>query len=851
MALKEITPKLSRTIKSLISGETEESNLSNLSWTANDIQGALTIDEIQDGLIFTSDGNIVSLVEIIPLNYFDLEDTEQDMIADSFGNAFKMLPDKGHFKAMSVATNLDDFEERLRACTANDDSPALKQRVDNYLEVMRLFQKEGNSTNTRFFYIYEYEGNESKEISDNYNDVLRTMQQTQRDIVNAFRAMGNIVIDMQKDISSIAEVLYQFYNPKTSRDEVMSQRIAKVSSTAHWFGQSPCLRDCVCPRGVRYGKWDYVVIDGIYHTYFVLKEGSYPSEAFASWPTQLLQLTDDGDIDIYYKKNLSALNDFLIDRTDVISRGVAHTYDYSDNDRGSDYWDKSNNAKLIKELQKQGEEVYDVCMIVTLRAKSFEELESKKISFRKTTKKAGLEFDTCYLKTQDYFDMVTPLCNINSKIFKQHKRNMTNMGLSSLYMFASYEMFDKNGYWIGISQDNGTLVSIDNYNTKLYTNPHITIMGKPGAGKTVTQLHIANAMRMKGMSTFFILPLKGHEYKDNIHSMGGNYYPLFDSKVCINICEIRPAEILNEDNCRDNEERMELLNNLDSLLALKIEFLINWIRIQLDPNDRLTSEEIGELNTLLVQMYNQRGINDNNLSIFKKVNGVITNELKDMPIIEDMYKLIIESQHLRRLGSILKPWVNGSLQHMNGQTNIPLNNKCIAFDVNEDKLGRYLPAFMLIAFELFYSISRRDMDERCCIVLDETWKFLLDDECSKYIFKMEKILRSYSTTLMCATQQISDCMRNENAKAMLSTPDIKIILKTDKMEVPLLSSLISLSQDDAVNIQNFDQGECFYCYGNNKIKVKIVASLYELYLDEPKESKKKELMKQIQQGYLI
>ncbi len=851
MALNGITQKLSRTVKSLISGETEDTNISNLSWNADDIQGAITIDEIQDGLIFTSDGSVVSLVEIVPINYSDLNDIEQDSIADNFGIAFKKLPDKGHFKAMSIATNLDEYEARLRESTANDNSPALKQRVDNYLEVMRLFQTQGNSTNVRYFYIYEYEGNEQKEMTDKYSDVLRTMKQTQKDIISAFRSMGNIVIDMQRDIRSIGEVLYQFYNPKTARNEVMSQRISKISSTAHWFGQTPCVRDCISPRGVRYGKWDYAVIDGLYHTYFVLKENSYPAEAYATWPTRFMNWADDGDIDIFYKKNASAFNDFMVDRVDVISRGVAHTYDYSDNDRGNAYWDKSQNAKMIKEFQKGGEELYDVCLIVTLRAKTFEELESKKISFKKQAKAEGFEFDSCYLRTQEFFDMVTPLCNINSKIFKYHKRNMTNTGLSSLYMFSSYEMFDMDGYWIGLSNDNGSLLSINNYNSKIYANPHITILGKTGAGKTVTQLHIANAMRMRGVRTMFILPLKGHEYKDNIHSMGGNYFALFDPNVCINICEIRPEDILNDENCKDNEERLELLKKLESLLALKVQLLINWIRIQLDPQDRLTSEEVGELNALLVQMYNERGITNDNLSIFKVVDGMITDEIKEMPIIEDIYKAIVNSEHLRRLSSILKPWVSGSHKHMNGQTNIPLDNKCIALDVNEDNLGRYLPAYMLIAFELFYSIAKRDMDEKCCITLDETWKFLLDDECSKYIFKMEKILRSYSTTLMCATQQISDCLRNENAKTMLSMPDTKIILRTDQADLPYVRNVISLSEDDEQRIKNFSQGECFYCYGSNKVRVQIIPTLLELYLDEPKQSKKNELLNQIHAGYLI
>lgn len=116
---------------------------------------------------------------------------------------------------------------------------------------------------------------------------------------------------------------------------------------------------------------------------------------------------------------------------------------------------------------------------------------------------------------------------------------------------------------------------------------------------------------------------------------------------------------------------------------------------------------------------------------------------------------------------------------------------------------------------------------------------------------MLKILRSYSTTLMCATQQITDCMRNEDAKAMLSMPDIKIILKTDKQEIPMLNSIISMSDSDIAALQSFKQGQGFYCYGNSKMQVQFVVPLLELYLDEPKESQKQRYKEMMNAGQLV
>ena len=87
-----------------------------------------------------------------------------------------------------------------------------------------------------------------------------------RDSTLAFTEMGNMVVDVTSDSEEVADILYQFYNPVSSQSESFKDRMNKVFSTANRYGQTPSLRDFIAPRGIQFGKWNYVAYDGMCNT---------------------------------------------------------------------------------------------------------------------------------------------------------------------------------------------------------------------------------------------------------------------------------------------------------------------------------------------------------------------------------------------------------------------------------------------------------------------------------------------------------------------------------------------------------------------------------------------------------
>ena len=60
-------------------------------------------------------------------------------------------------------------------------------------------------------------------------------------------------------------------------------------------------------------------------------------------------------------------------------------------------------------------------------------------------------------------------------------------------------MSDRDGILMGVNKANSSLVIVDIFNSEIYKNANMAIMGTTGAGKTFTLQLMALRMRRKGI----------------------------------------------------------------------------------------------------------------------------------------------------------------------------------------------------------------------------------------------------------------------------------------------------------------------------------------------------------------
>lgn len=223
-------------------------------------------------------------------------------------------------------------------------------------------------------------------------------------------------------------------------------------------------------------------------------------------------------------------------------------------------------------------------------------------------------------------------------------------------------------------------------NSRVYKNANMVLLGTSGAGKTFTLQLIALRMRRKSTQVFIIAPLKGHEFLRACNNIGGEFISISPaSKQCINVCEIRKQDL-------SANQLIDGVVNENSILAKKIQQLHIFFSL-LIPD--INHEERQLLDEALIRTYAKKGITHNNESL---IDPDHPDRYREMPLLGDVYEILMESPETKRMGNILNRLVNGSAKTFNQHTNVQLDNLYTVLDISE-LTGELLPVGMFVALD--------------------------------------------------------------------------------------------------------------------------------------------------------
>ena len=520
-----------------------------------DSQGITNVTSIKNGVICCQDGTYVRILEVMPLNYYQKDNIEKNKITESFLHLFKTCPNNIHIKSRTEKADTYAIVNTIRENYKKENNPKLAQRAEEYIEHILSLQNE-NTIDKRFYVIFQYEGENGK-YSRDFKDIFISLRRTEIDLRSKLISSGNLVVN-PKDINfHVCEILYKFYNPISCTKEPLITRVNRIQAdykrTPDVIGM-PKEADFIAPRGLssKVTK-DWILMDGMYHTWLVLKDNAYPPLVQTGWLDNI-PIDLGVDIDIYAKR---------CDRGTVES-GLKQLrkYKYSSYNANRTNYDKAEtiskeiqNAEYIKSVMSNfDEDLFNVEIIITVRAETFAEMQDIKDGIQKHLEGLSIYTSTSFLAAHEFLKCVAPDMYNNKSFFKKYSHNFLTRNMAQLYPFTSMSLYDNEGYVVGRNVQGNSLVSFNNFNTDLYSNGNIIIMGTPGSGKSFLEMMLGYRMRMMGVRTMYILPLKAHEYYNACEQIGGEYIKFIPGgKTCVNIMEIRPqvnasGELLEDTN---------------------------------------------------------------------------------------------------------------------------------------------------------------------------------------------------------------------------------------------------------------------------------------------------------------
>lgn len=793
-----------------------------------DSQGVVNVSSISNGIICCSDGTYVKILEVMPLNYYQKDINEKNKITDSFLMFFRTCPDNLHIKVRTQKADTYEIINTIRANYRKENNEKLKERAEEYISHILSLQNE-NTVDKRFYVMFKYEGNRGK-YSRDFKEIYRTMKNIEHDLRSKLISSGNIVVTPSDENYHAAEVLYKFYNPLSSEKEPLKNRIRRINNdylkTLDVVGK-PKEADYIAPRGLssKVTK-DWILMDGMYHTFLVLRDNAYPPNVQTGWLDNI-PIDYGVDIDIFSSKcNRSTVETGLKQMRKL--KYSSYNANRTNLDKAENLSREIQNAEYIKTcMSNYDEDLFNVCIIITVRNETYAGLRDMTSMIQKHLEGLTVYTSTSFLSAHEFLKCVAPDMYINRSYFSKFSHNFLTRNMAQLYPFTSMSLFDKEGYVVGRNVLGGSLVSFNNFNTNLYSNGNIIIMGTPGSGKSFLEMMLGYRMRMMGVRTMYILPLKAHEYYNACEQMGGEYIKFIPGgKTCVNIMEIRPQVTASGALLEDTDEA----DGMDApLLARKIASLCAWLQLNM-LDDKLSVAEKNRFNVLCTKLYANYGITSDNDSIWLNKDKRI---LKAMPILQDLNDALKEDPILSRVKDVLSPYMHGGMfSNFNGQTNVNLNNQFLIFDVDKTSINEdYLPAMMYIAFDCCYDLAKQSLMHKDAIFMDEVWLMMQNDDCAKQVKEMVKIIRGYGSCTVLATQDIGDFLRSNNGlgESILAASKIKFFLRIEDMELNNVSKVVDLNSNDRSNFKRFPpHGRALLISDKDKILIDMISSNEEL-----------------------
>ena len=580
-----------------------------------------------------------------------------------------------------------------------------------------------------------------------------------------------------------------------------------------WTGQTSVL-DVLAPSAVDNGSRDYIVVDGVYHSYLYVAGYGYRTRNEAAWLSPLVEAGENIGISFTFRKMSREKILSRISQKTMLNR--SRMREVGDTRQDFEELDSaiSSGFYLKEGMNRANQDFYYMTTVIEVTAADEEELEIRVAdvmtlcaSMSMVCKRADYKHEQCFLSA-------LPILSVDPDIERKARRNVLTDSLAASFPFSSFEVYDEGGVFFGLNKYNRSVAILDIFDSDKYSNANGCIFGTTGAGKTFLLQSLALRYRMQGTQVFIIAPVKGHEYIDACEAIGGKYIKIAaSSKDCINIMEIRKTSLSTDYEIKEDTRN-------DSILAEKMQNLM--VFFTLIKND-ITQDELNLMDSAVIRTYEKFGINFDNRTLFRG-----DGSFKKMPTLKDLYEELLSKEDTKKLALMIEKFAVGSLSSFGRETNVDLSNKYIVLDMTE-MTESLKPIGMFLALDLVWDKAKESRIQKKVIFLDELWTLTgagASRLAKSYVNEIFRLIRGFGGSAIQATQDLSSTFSGDGkeGKDILNLSSFKIILHLEEDEAFVAQKYLSLSDEETMQIIRNGRGEALLCANKNKVCVEIKAS---------------------------
>ena len=815
------------------------------------IQAWLPIKDIVQGVVVTRDKRFVKILELLPVNFYTMSSMDKGAAIEDFAAYLKIAPANLQIHVLTQPFDLEGYLKLLKGyldCETNERCRAMLSESIEY--VPNLVERE--AITHRFFLSFSYDP--SMKAADHSPKAIAAVLNEKAEVARRYLdRCGVTVLEPEYADNFILELLYKMINKHTSQNIHLPEGVFDMLGMVHGIYQeesekapsvepantvgkkkrprlfskqasqlsqleagATTIPDLIAPPDIDTHHSDYLLIDGVYHTYLYISGYGYSTVVGKGWLTPLIEAGEGVSLSFHLVKQPREKTVSAIGQTTMINR--SRMRDVGDTRQDYEELGDAIGAGLyLKEgMNREGQDFYYMHTLIEVIADDPDTLEQRVAAVETLCVASDMLAKRCEYKHEQAFLSFLPLLISDPDIERKSRRNALTFGVAAAFPFASFELSDQKGIFLGLNLYNRSPVFLDFYDDYKYTNGNFAGFGNTGAGKSMLLQCIGKRLREQQRKVIYIVPEKGHEYIPLCESLGGQYIKLGPSSTdCIGLMDIRRLKI-SPYAAQSGAQRRE------SLLAEKVSWLSVWYSLQ---KRNLSEEDMNYIDASLIECYGRRGITFDNASLFEEDGETI----KEMPVIREWYEILRENPETRHLAVILTRYVSGSAATMGGHTNVDTENPYIVIDLTDIPDDLQLST-VYAATGFATDIIVQNGDVGTALLSDELWKLLGANSnplAADYTMRMVKLIRSQGGIAGVTSQGMADMMALDGGKygkGILDSCRIKFIMQMEEQEARLIQSILNLTEEETKMITRFHRGEGLLCIGHNHVPIAVHVS---------------------------
>lgn len=480
---------------------------------------------------------------------------------------------------------------------------------------------------------------------------------------------------------------------------------------------------------------------------------------------------------------------------------------------------------LMKKIDQEQQNVFNFVAVLMVLAKNDDELERKQRRVKSTLAAAGLRGRELLFKQKEGFIASGPWALLPERISSMGNRNMPSETIAAAFPFTDSGINDGSGIILGHDKKGG-IVLLDIWKREGdRTNSNMTVLGKPGMGKSTAIKKVLLNEYAQGSKVIAIDPER--EYKNMCMELDGNWVDCGGgSKGRINPLQVRYVPV-------DDEEEEDKLYTEDmetrGALSLHIQTLRTFFKLYLKG---LTEIEMAMLEEQLEVLYGKCNI------FWNTDPRNIPND--KFPHIGDLYELINskkeEDKEYKNLALMLRKAAVGADSSLwAGPTTIENGSDFTVLDIlslqESDDVIKRAQYFNILGWA--WNEISMDRTSRVILPVDECY-LLIDPETPQalqFLRNVSKRIRKYGGSLMPISQNVVDFLDpavRRHGQALIDNPTYKILMGQGEKDLEALSKLMHLSEAETEMLAQGSRGEALLVAGNRRVHANIEIRGFEM-----------------------